>query len=419
VAQRMNKLKSMMKKLGIPWLERMAALLLLLIPCQVAASQDEGEPAEQSQAAAIAAQQAQKYKESRAPEPDKVEAVVRRVERIFLEDPSGFYPYFASVYHGGGLTLGAGYRKYYGDNTFWNVQGLYSFKNYKLIEAGTESKDQLKRRLSFGAKVGWRDATQVAYYGTGIKSSPDEISRFRFQQAYADGHFVFRPIAWIPIKGSVAYEQWDTLEGKGSDPSIETVYTSATAPGLGADPNYLHSQLGMGIDNRQSPGYTRRGGLYQATIHDYHNTNGGTYSFQRLDVDLIQHIPLLRENWVLVGRASGQTTLNDNDLIPYFLLPALGSGSTLRAFQSDRFRDRHSMVLTTEIRWTPANAVDMALFYDAGKVTPRRRDFNFKDLKSDVGIGIRFHGLISTPLRVDFAVGNEGWNLVFSGSAVF
>jgi len=174
-----------------------------------------------------------------------------------------------------------------------------------------------------------------------------------------------------------------------------------------------------GIDWRTSPGYTRKGGLYYATLHDYHNTNGGTYSFQRLDVDVIQHIPLLRENWVLVGRASGQTTLNDNDLIPYFLLPALGSGSDLRAFESDRFRDRHSMVMSAEIRWIPAQAVDMALFYDAGKVTPRRSDFSFKQLKSDVGIGIRFHGLIATPLRIDFAVGNEGWKVGFCGSAVF
>ncbi len=208
-------------------------------------------------------------------------------------------------------------------------------------------------------------------------------------------------------------------EGEGGEPSIETIYTPQTAPGLGADPDYIHSQLGVGIDWRKSPGYTRNGGLYYATLHDYHNTNGGTYSFQRLDVDLIQHIPLLRENWVLVGRASGQTTLNDNDLIPYFLLPALGSGSTLRAFKADRFRDRHSMVMSAEIRWIPGNAIDMAFFYDAGKVTSRRRDFSFKALKSDVGFGIRFHGLISTPLRVDVAVGNEGWKLVISGSAAF
>jgi hypothetical protein len=115
-----------------------------------------------------------------------------------------------------------------------------------------------------------------------------------------------------------------------------------------------------------------------------------------------------------------ETTLNDNDLIPYFLLPSLGSGSTLRAFSSDRFRDRHSMLMTGEFRWIPnAWALDMAVFYDAGKVTSRRSDLDFKQLKSDVGIGVRLHGPFSTPLRVDLAVGNEGWRLVFSGSAVF
>ncbi len=397
----------------------LAGVMLLLIPLRVAYSQGEASPEGETRAGILTVQQAQKSKITRAPQPDKAEALIRRFEGIFLEDPSGFYPYFASVYHGGGLTLGTGYRKFYGDNTSWNIQGLYSFANYKLIEAGTESRDHLKKRLSFGTKAGWRDATQVAYYGTGIQSSLDDVSRFRFQETYADGHFVLKPVSWIPIKGSVRYEHWNTLEGEGADPSIETVYTPQTAPGLGADPNYIHSQLGAGIDWRQSPGYTRRGGLYYATLHDYNNTKGGAYSFQRLDVDLIQYLPLLRDNWVLVGRATGQTTLNDNDLIPYFLLPKLGSGSDLRAFQSDRFRDRHSMVMTAEIRWIPANAVDMALFYDAGKVTSRRRDFSFKQLKSDVGIGIRFHGLVATPLRVDFAVGNEGWKIVFSGGAVF
>ena len=397
----------------------LAAVMLPLIPLRVAYSQEDANPAGETRAGILTVQQAQKSKIARAPQPDKAEALIRRFEGIFLEDPSGFYPYFASVYHGGGLTLGTGYRKFYGDNTSWNIQGLYSFKNYKMIEAGTESKDHLKRRLSFGTKAGWRDATQVSYYGTGIQSSLDDVSSFRFQETYADGHFALKPVPWIPIKGSVRYEHWNTLEGKGADPSIETVYTPQTAPGLGADPSYIHSQLGVGIDWRKSPGYTRSGGLYYATLHDYNNTKGGAYSFQRLDVDVIQYLPLLRDNWVLVGRATGQTTLNDNDLIPYFMLPALGSGSDLRAFQTDRFRDRHSMLMSAEIRWIPANAVDMALFYDAGKVTSRRRDFSFKQLKSDVGIGIRFHGLIATPLRVDFAVGNEGWKMVISGAAVF
>ena len=66
-----------------------------------------------------------------------------------------------------------------------------------------------------------------------------------------------------------------------------------------------------------------------------------------------------------------------------------------------------------------SNAIDMAFFYDAGKVTDHRRQLNFQGLKSDVGVGIRFHGLVTTPVRLDFAYGNEGLKIVISGSAPF
>jgi hypothetical protein len=389
-------------------------------------SQEPAQSTPQSRKEVIAAQQLEKAGETPTPKVDKFEMYFNRVQQIFLEDPSGFYPYFASVYHGGGFTLGAGYRGYFGDNSYWDVKGLYSIKQYKLIEGAVESRDHLGRRLSFGSRLGWRDATQVGYYGTGIKTSNDDRANFRFQETYADGHAVFRPVRWIPLKGSVGYERWDTKEGKGTAPSIETVFCGlpagcprAEAPGLGADPKYLHTQVSAGIDWRQSPGYTRRGGLYQVTFHDYKSDQDGKYSFQKFDGDLIQHFPILRETWVLAARGRVETTLNDNDLIPYFLLPQLGSGSTLRAFASDRFRDRHSLLLTGEFRWTPSVALDMALFYDAGKVASRRKDLNFKEMKSDVGIGARFHGLRITPLRLEFAVGNEGWRVVIAGDAIF
>jgi len=259
----------------------------------------------------------------------------------------------------------------------------------------------------------------VAYYGLGMQSKPEDRTNFRFQETYADGSAVYRPVRWLPFKGTVSYENWNTKEGKGSDPSIETRYTAQTAPGLGADPSYIHSKASVGIDWRTSPGYSRRGGLYEVTFHDYHNTNGGLYSFQKLDAEAIQYIPLLRETWVLAGRAKMETMLNDNSLVPYFMLPSLGSGSTLRAYSSYRFRDRHSLLTNAEFRWLPAAALDMAFFYDGGKVASRRDQLDFKGWKSNVGIGARFHGPNMTPLRIDLAVGNEGWRLVISGGPVF
>jgi hemolysin activation/secretion protein len=106
--------------------------------------------------------------------------------------------------------------------------------------------------------------------------------------------------------------------------------------------------------------------------------------------------------------------------VPFFLLPSLGSGSTLRGYPSWRFRDRHSLLLSGEWRWiVNRTGLDMAIFYDTGKVAGSRSDLNFSDLTSNVGVGARFHGPKSTPLRIELAHGREGFNLVFSGAAAF
>jgi hypothetical protein len=36
-----------------------------------------------------------------------------------------------------------------------------------------------------------------------------------------------------------------------------------------------------------------------------------------------------------------------------------------------------------------------------------------------VGIGVRFHSPLATPLRIELAKGREGMHLVFAGSAAF
>ena len=109
-----------------------------------------------------------------------------------------------------------------------------------------------------------------------------------------------------------------------------------------------------------------------------------------------------------------------DDVVPYFLLPQLGSGRTLRGYPTGRFRDRHSLLTSAEFRWIPNRlGLDMALFYDAGKVTSRREDLDLDGLKSDYGIGARFHGPTTTVLRIEGARGSDGWRLVFATSAAF
>jgi hypothetical protein len=387
-----------------------------LAACALLASPVE---AQETRAAIISAEQAKKAAESRPYEPVAAERLILRVKQKLLEMPSGWYPYLTSVYSGGGFTLGAGYRRFTGDRTFAAVQGLYSLPGYKLIEFVTRSPGHARGRLDLGARLGWRDATQVAFFGLGIDSPQDGRSNFRMKQGYLEGTARVRPVSWVVLDGGVSYEDFTLEEGTGNYPSIEEIYGPAEAPGLGVNPTYLHSMAAAAIDWRPASGYARRGGLYQVLYHSYADRDD-TYSFNRLDGELVQHFPILRENWVISLHGAVQTTLDDDDIVPFFLLPSLGSGSTLRAYTSWRFRDRHSLLLSGEFRWIPNRlGLDMAIFYDAGKVTPEWKDLSLDHLKSNVGIGVRFHTLVATPLRIELARGSEGFNLVFAGSAAF
>ena len=135
----------------------------------------------------------------------------------------------------------------------------------------------------------------------------------------------------------------------------------------------------------------------------------------------IAHLPFLREAWVLSFRGRVQTALDkDGQQIPFFMLPALGGGSTLRAYSSWRFRDQSSLLLQAEWRIMVNRYLDLAFFYDAGKVAARTSALDLDGLKEDYGAGLRFHGPLATPLRIEVASSREArFNLIFSTSAAF
>ena len=406
------------------------ALLLLLALASAAIAQETGIAAtaetapsvppggEGTRFAAIAAEQARRAEEARPHVPSTAERWATAIRREFLTEPSGLYPYFGSVYSGGGFTLGAGYRQFYGDRSHWDVKGLYSATNYKLLEVSTDSWAHSSGRVDAHARFGWRDATQVAYYGLGM-TTPNESAQFRMKQAYVASDMQIRPGGFTVFGLGATYDDYRLEPGAGSRPSIEEMFTPDTAPGLGDSPTYVHGSFSGGIDWRPAAGYARRGGLYQVTYHSYNDLDD-TYSFDRVDGEIVQHLPILRETWVVSLHGLVQTTLDDDDVVPFFLMPSLGSGSTLRAYPSWRFRDRHSLLLSGELRWIPnRTALDMALFYDTGKVASHWDGLSLSGMKSNVGIGVRFHGPFTTPLRIELAHGSEGPHLVFAASAAF
>jgi hypothetical protein len=51
--------------------------------------------------------------------------------------------------------------------------------------------------------------------------------------------------------------------------------------------------------------------------------------------------------------------------------------------------------------------VDGAIFYDIGKVAPRRQDFHLSEFERDFGIGFRFGTINGVFLRIEGAFGSS------------
>jgi hemolysin activation/secretion protein len=115
-----------------------------------------------------------------------------------------------------------------------------------------------------------------------------------------------------------------------------------------------------------------------------------------------------------------QTTYDTTgQTIPFFMMPSIGGGADLRAYASWRLRDLNSLYVQAEWRVMVNRFMDMALFYDGGKVAAKKSDLDLSGLKSDVGLGFRLHGQLATPLRIEFTHGSEGFALVLAASQVF
>ena len=397
----------------------LAAVASLAVAPPAAAQSSTAFADTSTRAGTIAAMQAEKARSLKPRAPHRAERIVKWVQDEFIDEPSGFYPVFGSVYPGGGFALGAGYRRYYGDNTHWDAKVLQSIRNNRLLEVSTTSWNHAGGRVDLQARAGWRDAPGVAFHGLGI-DSPEDATGFGLSQRYAGGDMTFRPAPRTHLRAGLLYEDYSLGDRSGARPAIGGVHTPETAPSLGTSPSYVHLTGAAGYDWRPSPGYARTGGLYEIRYHHYAAASGGADDFNRLEGEIVQHLPLVRENYVLSLRGQAETTLDDDAMVPFYLISSLGGSDTLRGYPSWRFRDRHAALSTVELRWIPnRNSVDVALFYDAGMVAPRWDDIALRRFRSDVGIGVRFHAPRATPLRIEVAKGREGLRLVFAGSAAF
>jgi len=393
-----------------------AAVASLLVHVDPATAQD-------TRADVTSQDQANKVQQLQPPQPNRAERIIGRLEDWGLIDgtPNGVYPWFGSVYPGGGFAAGAGVRKPFGDDGSLNVFGGYSISTFARAQADLALPTFASSRARVTLSGRYIDAPDVRYFGVGASSRKEDKAQFGYTPTTGGARLDFIVAKHFTVGGGVDYNSLDTAQGH-TGPSIEQRFSPADTPGLELSTfKYIKSAARASFDWRRPLGYSGRGGVYRVEFADFAERDHDQYSFKSLEAEAIQLIPILRANWVVALRGLATVTdIGDSNVAPYFMLPSLGGGSTLRGYEDFRFRDRNRLLMNAELRWTPARFVDMAIFYDTGKVTARREDLNFKDLEDSYGIGMRLIGFQGYAFRIEAARSVENsMRLIFTAGATF
>lgn len=199
-------------------------------------------------------------------------------------------------------------------------------------------------------------------------------------------------------------------------------FGTAPPPSFPFTPGTVNALLIGGVqDTRNDPALPTAGHRIELDTEIALTALGGSFSFQKYDLDYQHFFPVGRESTIVghVHLGSGSIVLPIQE--QYYL----GGQTTLRGFTTGRFRGDDIVLITGEYRFPLSNlpffkhftGIQAIIFADAGDTQPHGTGYTF-NLHADGGIGIQ----VKTPLgpfRVDYGVSNEGGQLWITTGALF
>jgi len=388
--------------------KRICASLFLascLFSSQVFAQETRTEQIEQEKAAKAA----DLHPEQR----EKGDVIITKLERIFSPEPPAIKPTAGDFRQGAGFPAGVAVTVPALDTGLWTTEAAWSVNNFKQVQSTLEFPKVTAAGLTVVMDAKWNDAPDLAFFGLKNDSLRRDETRYALRWIEAGLQVNAQAHRWLRFGTGAGYL------GTHSDKERAPVFTAENLPGVGARLKWIDARALAAIDTRESPGYTRRGGLYGVVYHRYQDPDG-KFSFNRTEVDVRQFVPVLHENWVIALQGRAQITNSAADqVIPYFMLPFVGGRDTLPGFDAYRFTDKDSLLLRSELRWMASPMLDMAVFFGEGKVAGKLRDLDLHNLHRNVGVGARFHGPLFTALRVEMAHSVEGWHFTAAHTISF
>ncbi len=267
---------------------------------------------------------------------------------------------------------------------------------------------------------------QLFFYGLGPNSRQANASVFSMRQTIAGANAI------VPVLHSLNASLLGEINGRfvdlqgnhhESSPSIEQIFTEATAPGLATQPAF--AQLGEGVRLEPAIFNDHLQIDYLAQFQQFFAPSDAHYSFRRFTVDLDHTIPLYRNSGsygpkptngpdecaASLGAAKcaaiqrnregslelrlviTESITSAGSVVPFYFQPTLGgsdinSNPWLPSYNDYRFRAPNALLLREGFEHSIWGPVGVAFSADQGKVALSRGDIAFDHLAHSFSAGL-------------------------------
>ncbi|HTS36606.1 MAG TPA: hypothetical protein VMH04_13105 [Candidatus Solibacter sp.] len=301
---------------------------------------------------------------------------------------------------------------------------------------------------------------KLNYFGEGNDSPLAGASVFGMRETIVGANAVKPVYEWEairPLNLSLHGEingRFVNIRGEGgqSFPSIETVYTNATAPGLASQPGFLQLAQGIRVDPVL---WDRLEFDYSGNFQEFIAPSNSTNSFERWTVDLNTTFYLQSyqkatpatvkrtapgtgpNSCALPGDACPAITTNHNgsvgfrllvsesmnsatSVVPFYLQQTLGGGDinggmSLGSYQDYRFRAPNLLLMQAHAEYAIWGPLGLKFQADEGRVAMTRSDLGFSHLRHSFAAGLTIRAGGFPMVSMMFAWGGpEGHHNIFN-----
>ena len=322
-----------------------------------------------------------------------------------------------------GMSFGVGYRRsdFFRDHLGYRATARGTLQGAYMLDFNVDFQGVQTERTYLRWYTKYEHSPSIDFFGIGNDTTNSQHASYLFDDFSSDFDAAIAPARSFRVGFTGGYYGAHTAaSGKAGLPPIDEVYPPEQLAGFDNDTKYTRIGAFAYLDSRDSRTGPRQGRFLGFRYREYWDIDRKEFAFRQTEYEFQQYIPYFNRSRVVALRAAVTLSFPKGDnTVPIYLQPMLGGSDELRGFVPYRFRDYHALSLGAEHRWHAFSMLDMAVFADAGKVVPHKKDLEPTDLHYSGGLGFRFRLRSAILTRVDFAGSTEGFRIICTFSDIF